>query len=184
MSTGDSLLPGNLGLKDQVEALRWVKKNIAAFGGDANCVTITGYSAGSWSVSLHLVSPMSKGLFHRAIASSGSAIYQEQLPSNQSHLAKKQAEILGCPTDTVGNMLVCLNTKTSEDFASSVGQFFVSIYKRLRLLFAIFFFSIGCGGSLVWSARGRGRSMRRRIFGCCFVMIFHFNIWNIFKENN
>ncbi|XP_032456548.1 uncharacterized protein LOC100116956 [Nasonia vitripennis] len=124
MSTGDSLLPGNLGLKDQVEALRWVKKNIAAFGGDANCVTITGYSAGSWSVSLHLVSPMSKGLFHRAIASSGSAVYQEQLPSNQSHLAKKQAELLGCPTDTVGNMLVCLNTKSAEDFASSVGEFF------------------------------------------------------------
>ncbi|XP_058796122.1 uncharacterized protein LOC131666989 [Phymastichus coffea] len=124
MSTGDSLLPGNLGLKDQVEALRWVKKNIAAFGGDPNCVTITGYSAGSWSISLHLVSPMSKGLFHRAIASSGSAIYQELLPTNQTDLAKKQAELLGCPTDTVGNMLVCLNTKTAEEFGGTVGQFF------------------------------------------------------------
>jgi carboxylesterase 2 len=127
MSTGDSLLPGNLGLKDQVEALRWVKKNIAAFGGDPKCVTIAGYSIGAWSISLHLVSPMSAGLFHRAIASSGSATYQESLPTNQTHLAKKQAEILGCPTDTVGNMLVCLNTKTAEEFANSIMKFRVSI---------------------------------------------------------
>ena len=126
MSMGDPLLPGNLGLKDQVEALRWVRQYISTFGGDPGCVTITGYSAGGWSVSLHLVSPMSRGLFHRAIASSGSAIFQELLPTNQSHLAKKQAEILGCPTDTVGNMLVCLNTKSVEEFSSSVGQFFVS----------------------------------------------------------
>ncbi|CAB0034145.1 unnamed protein product [Trichogramma brassicae] len=124
MSTGDSLLPGNLGLKDQVEALRWLRLNIASFGGDPGSVTITGYSAGAWSVSLHMVSPMSRGLFHRAIAASGSAIFQELLPTNQTHLARKQAEILGCPTDTVGNMLVCLNTKTAEDFANSVGQFF------------------------------------------------------------
>ncbi|KAL7289595.1 hypothetical protein TKK_0016453 [Trichogramma kaykai] len=124
MSTGDSLLPGNLGLKDQVEALRWLRLNIASFGGDPGSVTIAGYSAGAWSVSLHMVSPMSRGLFHRAIAASGSAIFQELLPTNQTHLAKKQAEILGCPTDTVGNMLVCLNTKTAEDFANSVGQFF------------------------------------------------------------
>ena len=126
MSTGDSLLPGNLGLKDQVEALRWVKRNIASFGGDPDSVTITGYSAGAWSVSLHMVSPMSKGLFHRAIVSSGSATFQEPLPTHQKYLAKKQAELLGCPTDTVGNMLVCLNTKTAEEFAETVDKFFVS----------------------------------------------------------
>ena len=126
MSAGDSLLPGNIGLKDQVIALRWIKDNIAAFGGDPDCVTITGYSAGSWSISLHLVSPMSKGLFHRAIAMSGSAINQKPLPKDQKNLAIKQAEILGCPTDTVGNMLICLNTKSAEDFANSLPQFFVS----------------------------------------------------------
>lgn len=124
MSTGDSLLPGNLGLKDQVIALRWVKDNIKDFGGDPDSVTITGYSAGSWSISLHLVSPMSKGLFHRAIAMSGSAIYQKPLPKEQKHLAIKQAEILDCPTDTVGNMLICMNTKTAEEFANSLPQFF------------------------------------------------------------
>ncbi|XP_043476477.1 esterase FE4-like [Leptopilina heterotoma] len=124
MSTGDSLLPGNLGLKDQVVALRWIRDNIKEYGGDPDSVTITGYSAGSWSVSLHMVSPMSKGLFHRAIAMSGSAIYQKPLPMEQKNLAIKQAEILDCPTDTVGNMLICMNTKTAEEFANSLSQFF------------------------------------------------------------
>ncbi|XP_044018737.1 esterase FE4 [Aphidius gifuensis] len=123
-STGDSLAPGNLGLKDQVAALRWIKLNIENFGGDSNCVTIMGYSAGGWSVSLHLVSPMSKDLFHRAIVMSGSATYQNSLPNDQKNLAKKQAELLGCPTDTTGNMLICLNTKTTEEFVNTTKEFF------------------------------------------------------------
>ena len=125
MSTGDSLLPGNLGLKDQVESLKWIQNNIAAFGGDPNSVTITGYSAGSWSVSLHLVSPMSKGLFHKAIAMSGAATYQELLPTHQKNLAVHQAELLGCPVDNVGTMLVCLNTKPWEDYSETANKFFV-----------------------------------------------------------
>ena len=62
---------GNYGLMDQVEVLRWVRRNIAAFGGDPENVTIFGESAGGRSVSLLMVSPLTEGLFHRAIAHSG-----------------------------------------------------------------------------------------------------------------
>jgi carboxylesterase type B len=60
-TTSDETIPANLGLKDQVLGLRWVQKNIQYFGGDPNKVTIAGYGAGAASVSLHLLSPMSKG---------------------------------------------------------------------------------------------------------------------------
>ena len=61
LSTEDDDLPGNYGMKDQVLSLKWVKNNIGKFGGDSRKVTIFGESAGSASVGLHLLSPMSKG---------------------------------------------------------------------------------------------------------------------------
>lgn len=62
---------GNAGFKDQVLALKWVQKNIHAFGGNPNMVTIFGHSAGGASVNLLMLSPMTAGLIHKAISQSG-----------------------------------------------------------------------------------------------------------------
>ncbi|KAB0794137.1 hypothetical protein PPYR_13757 [Photinus pyralis] len=123
LSTGDKEAPGNNGLKDQVQALKWVKENIASFGGDPESVTIVGSSVGAASVTLHLVSPLSKGLFKRAVAMSGSSMGTWPVPNNQMELAKKQAQFLNCPDDNSANIIKCLKTKSAEEIANSYVKF-------------------------------------------------------------
>ena len=69
--SSDTHASGNQGLLDQIAALKWVQKNIAALGGDPGNVLIFGESAGSFAVSAHMASPLSRGLFHKAIGESG-----------------------------------------------------------------------------------------------------------------
>nr|ATU82449.1 venom carboxylesterase [Lethocerus distinctifemur] len=125
LSTGDGQVVGNAGMKDQVLALRWVRDNIANFGGDPNSVTIAGYSAGSTSVMLHMLSPMSKGLFHRGIAMSAGATSNWVVNENPLELAKRLAGIVGCPVSVSSKELVDCLRKVPADVISD------EAYKKL-----------------------------------------------------
>ncbi|KAI8129575.1 hypothetical protein FF38_04618 [Lucilia cuprina] len=97
LNLGTPDIPGNAGFKDQVYALRWVQNFIENFGGNPQDVTLMGYSAGALSVQVHLMSDMSKDLFHKAILMSGSVAPQAFLPQGQQkYLAVRLAKGLKC----------------------------------------------------------------------------------------
>ncbi|KAG5677930.1 hypothetical protein PVAND_007644 [Polypedilum vanderplanki] len=128
LSTEDNILPGNLGLKDQVEALKWVQRNIKAFNGDANKVTITGYSAGAASVHLHYLSPLSKNLFNNGISHSGVAFNPWVLVENSKEKAYKVAEYAECPFDDHKEMVKCLKKKPASSLVMLAKKFQPFLY--------------------------------------------------------
>ncbi|XP_078608506.1 carboxylesterase 1D-like [Branchiostoma floridae x Branchiostoma japonicum] len=113
LSTGDENAPGNFGLLDQVQAMRWVQENIRNFGGDPDRVTIFGTSAGGASVCYHVVYPLSKGLFQRAISQSGVCIDSHN--PKPLERAAMFAEDLGCDTEHTASMVTCLRQKSSDE---------------------------------------------------------------------
>lgn len=111
---------GYLGILDQVEALRWVKRNIAAFGGDPDNVTIMGHSAGAGSVSLLTSIDEAQGLFKRAIMQSGSVTLTSD-PEDCQRLTKRVLDATGAKT------VADLQALTQDEIIAlndEVGEFF------------------------------------------------------------
>ncbi|KAH9368631.1 hypothetical protein HPB48_004650 [Haemaphysalis longicornis] len=102
LSAGHPDAPGNMGLLDQLAALQWVRDNIVHFGGRPESVTLVGQSAGAMSVGFHMLSPLSRGLFRRAILQSGSP-YLLQPASVKAGVERVEqlADVLGCADENV-----------------------------------------------------------------------------------
>lgn len=114
LSLNTSAAPGNVGLRDQNLALKWVQKNIRAFNGDPGNVTIFGISAGSASVDYHLLSPMSKGLFHKAILHSGTSLSPWARTRNPEKLVDRLVKSLEITTEDPDQLLKDLQNEDAE----------------------------------------------------------------------
>lgn len=110
---------GNMGLKDQNAALKWVKKEIENFGGDSKNVTLFGESAGGASVHYHMLSPLSKGLFHKAVLMSGSAMCNWGFTKNHLQRAFDLGKLLGCEAKTKEELLTFLMKASPKEFAGN-----------------------------------------------------------------
>ena len=116
LSLGTEDVPGNAGLRDQTMAFQWVNENIASFGGDPSRITIFGESAGSLSVGLHLLSPLSEGLFQRAIMESNDVIdpaWKAITMKNALTYAEMFIKVFNC--DESDDVLICLQSQKMED---------------------------------------------------------------------
>jgi carboxylesterase type B len=133
LNTADGIVHGNMGLKDQLLALKWAKQNIKQFGGDPDQITIAGQSAGSAAVHFHILSPASNGFFRAAIMSSGTAIKPWSLVDDPKAQAVHLASQLKCPIVPGSEMVDCLRRSKAEDIENVVKN---AIF--VRILYPIF----------------------------------------------
>ncbi|KAK3843289.1 MAG: Carboxylesterase family-domain-containing protein [Linnemannia gamsii] len=110
-----SKAPGNLATRDQIAALRWVRNNIVAFGGDPSQVTIFGESAGGWSMRGLLSAPSAFGLYKNVISQSDLIGLPFSSPKYSSNLSKLVMQNLGCKTSD----LDCARNKTTAEVSSA-----------------------------------------------------------------
>jgi len=108
---------GNYAYMDQIQALKWVQRNIAAFGGDPGNVTLFGHSAGAKSVWVHLTSPMSEGLFHRAIVHSGIREGAKTL-NDAATIGTTLSQKLNC--SNAPDELACMRGKSARQVVSAM----------------------------------------------------------------
>ncbi|XP_076052701.1 esterase E4-like [Oratosquilla oratoria] len=119
LSTGDSELPGNYGLLDQIAALRWVTKHIAQFGGDPNRITLGGHSAGASMAHLLLLSPQAHGLFDRVLMMSGAGNCLWSVAQDPWDSATKIASKLDCSTTFSSSLASCMRDKRMADIVKA-----------------------------------------------------------------
>lgn len=110
----DAEAPGNYGMMDQIAALDWVQRSIKDFNGQASNVVIYGHSSGAISVGLHMLSPLSRGKFSKAIAMSGDAIGSVGSPQAEASTVDRIAEIFGCNRRPTTDLMICLRRLTAE----------------------------------------------------------------------
>ena len=108
---------GNYGLMDQLEALRWVQRNIRGFGGDSSRVTIFGQSAGSLDATLLMASPQAKGLFHRVIGESGAPMNGMPNLKTSGDAGVALAKQVGA--DTAADPLAALRAMSAADLLAA-----------------------------------------------------------------
>ncbi|XP_028304099.1 fatty acyl-CoA hydrolase precursor, medium chain-like [Gouania willdenowi] len=130
LSTGDENMSGNFGMLDQIQALKWIKEHIHNFGGNPDVVTVIGQSAGAVCVSLLLHSPLSHGLFHRAIAESGTAAMDLLLTRNPLPLTRIVANASGCNMESTEKIADCMRNLDLESiipFAKDEIRFLINV---------------------------------------------------------
>ncbi|MCX5041896.1 carboxylesterase/lipase family protein [Aldersonia sp. NBC_00410] len=123
LATPERPIDSNLGLRDQVAALEWVQRNIAAFGGDPDNVTIFGESAGGNAVTSLMVTPSAHGLFHRAIAQSAPAHWAHD-PEESERWARTYVDLLGGTPDSAAR---AIDTATPKE----LGKAMLALYRTV-----------------------------------------------------